>query len=393
MLDFNLYLPTRVVFGKGAEAQVGELVKQSSGRRVLLHYGGGSVVRSGLLDRVKSSLDAAGVAYAELGGVVPNPHLGKAREGIELGRGFGADFILAVGGGSVIDSAKCIAYGLAEPELDVWDLYIGKRQPKACLPVGCVLTIAAAGSEMSMGSVITNELTHEKRSVDNDLARPIFSVLNPELTETLPDYQTASGCTDIIMHVMERYFQQAGNMDITDALSEAIMRTVMHYAAVLHSDPKNYEARAEVMWAGSLAHNGITGCGTDGGDWATHMLEHELGGMFDVTHGAGLAAVWGSWARRVYRQCLPRFVKYALNVMEVEIGSSDEETALRGIEATEDFFRSIDMPTNLRELGIEPTDEQIAALAESCARAGGGSIGSAVELKKEDMIAIYRAAR
>ncbi len=393
MLDFNLYLPTRIVFGRGAETRTGELVRQAGGSRVLLHYGGGSVVRSGLLDRVKRSLDSAGLPYVELGGVVPNPRLGKAREGIDLGRSFGADFLLAVGGGSVIDSAKCIAYGLAEQDADVWDLYLHTREPKACLPVGCVLTIAAAGSEMSMGSVITNERTGEKRSVDNDLARPGFSILNPELTETLPDYQTESGCTDIIMHVMERYFQQAGNMDVTDAVSEAIMRTVMHYAAVLHTDPQNYEARAEVMWAGSLAHNGITGCGTDGGDWATHMLEHELGGMFDVTHGAGLAAVWGSWARRVYKGCLPRFLKYALNVAGVERAASDEETALRGIEATEDFFRSIGMPTNLRELGVEPTDEQIVALAESCARAGGGSIGSAAVLGADDMIAIYRAAR
>ena len=393
MFDFNYYTPTKVVFGKGAEAQVGELVKAFGGSRVLIHYGGQSAVRSGLIDRVKASLDAAGLFHVELGGVVPNPHLGKVREGIALAKENGVDFLLAVGGGSVIDSAKAIGYALADPEHDVWELFAHTRGAAGCFPVASVLTIAAAGSETSNSCVITNEETGEKRAYDDDVARPKFAIMDPELTMTLPDYQTESGCTDIMMHTMERYFTQGGNMEITDEIAEGLLRTVMKYAEILHADPRNYEARAEVMWAGSLAHNGLTGCGNDGGDFATHMLEHELGGMFDVTHGAGLAAVWPSWARYVYKDCLPRFVRYAVKVMGVEPQAGDEATALKGIEAMESFYRRIGMPTNLRELGVEPTEEQILALAASCARATGGSRGSAKRLYEKDMAEIYRMAR
>ena len=393
MFDFNYYTPTKVVFGKGAEAQVGELVKAFGGSRVLIHYGGQSAVRSGLIDRVKASLDAAGLFHVELGGVVPNPHLGKVREGIALAKENGVDFLLAVGGGSVIDSAKAIGYALADPEHDVWELFAHTRGAAGCFPVASVLTIAAAGSETSNSCVITNEETGEKRAYDDDVARPKFAIMDPELTMTLPDYQTESGCTDIMMHTMERYFTQGGNMEITDEIAEGLLRTVMKYAEILHADPRNYEARAEVMWAGSLAHNGLTGCGNDGGDFATHMLEHELGGMFDVTHGAGLAAVWPSWARFVYKDCLPRFVRYAVKVMGVEPQAGDEATALKGIEAMESFYRRIGMPTNLRELGVEPTEEQILALAASCARATGGSRGSAKRLYEKDMAEIYRMAR
>ena len=209
---------------------------------------------------------------------------------------------------------------------------------------------------------------------------------------TLPDYQTESGCTDIMMHTMERYFTQGGNMEITDEIAEGLLRTVMKYAKILHHDPTNYEARAEIMWSGSLAHNGLTGCGNDGGDFASHMLEHEMGGMFDVTHGAGLAAIWPSWARYVYKNCLPRFVRYATHVMGVMPGETDEKTALKGIEAMEDFYHEIGMPVNFKELGIAPTDEQIKEMADSCARASGGHKGSAKDLYPEDMIAIYRMA-
>lgn len=393
MFGFTYYTPTKVVFGRGTENQTGALVKECGGRRVLIHYGGQSAVKSGLLQRVAASLDAAGVAYMELGGVVPNPHLEKVREGTALGREFGADFILAVGGGSVIDSSKAIAYALAEPEQDVWELFDHARTAKACLPVGAVVTIAAAGSEMSNSCVITNEETGEKRAYNDNIARPRFAVMNPELTMTLPDYQTESGCADIMMHTMERYFTGGGNMELTDSLAEGLMRTVMKYAEILHTDPHNYEARAEVMWASSLAHNGLTGCGNGGDDFATHRLEHELGGMFDVTHGAGLTALWPSWARYVYRECLPRFVRYARNVMGVEPGAGDEETALRGIAAMEDFYRRIGMPTNMRELGIQPTDRQIRELAANCVRAVGGSVGSAKRLYGADMIAIYEMAR
>ena len=298
MENFNYYTPTRVVFGRGTESETGALVKAQGCGKVLVHYGSGSVVRSGLLDRVYKSLDDAGISYVSLGGVVPNPRLSLVYEGIELCRKEGVDFILAVGGGSVIDSAKAIGYGLAN-EGDVWDFYEGKRMPSGCMPIGVVLTISAAGSEMSNSSVITNENGWLKRGCNTDYGRVKFAVMNPEITMTLPKYQTASGCVDIMMHTMERYFNQSENMELTDGISEHLIRTVMRNAKILMDEPDNYDARAEVMWAGSLSHNGLTGCGTDGGDWASHQLEHELGGMFDVAHGAGLAAVWGSWARYV----------------------------------------------------------------------------------------------
>lgn len=393
MFNFNYYTPTKVIFGKGTENQTGQLIKKTGKSRVLIHFGGQSAVRSGLIDRIKKSLDDAGLWHTELGGVVPNPHLEKVLEGIAVGKESKIDFILAVGGGSVIDSAKAIAYGLAEPESDVWELFAHTRTAKGCLPVASVLTIAAAGSEMSNSCVITNEKTGEKRSYNDDLARPVFAVMNPELTMTLPDYQTQSGCVDIMMHTMERYFTNGGNMDLTDGIAEALLCTVIQCAKILHKDPANYEARAEVMWASSLSHNGLTGCGNDGGDFSSHMLEHEMGGMFDVTHGAALAAIWPSWAKYVYKDCLPRFVKFALNVMKVEPQNTDEETALKGIAAMEDFYRQINMPTNMKELGIEPTEEQILEMTQSCSRAAGGKKGSAKVLYPEDMAAIYRMAR
>lgn len=392
MFNFTFYTPTKVVFGKGAEAQVGELVKAQNCKKVLLHYGSGSVKKSGLLDKVKSSLDAEKISYVELGGVVPNPRLSLVRTGIELAKKEGIDFILAVGGGSVIDSSKAIGYGVAN-EGDVWDFYDRKRVATACLPIGVVLTIAAAGSEMSNSSVITKDEGAIKRGCTNDICRPRFAVMNPELTMTLPDYQTACGCTDIILHTMERYFVSTGHMEISTELGEGVIRTVMNNAKILCTDPKNYEARAEIMWAGSLSHNNVTGCGIEGrGDWACHQLEHEVSGMFDVAHGAGLAAIWGTWARYVYKSCLPRFKRYAIKVMGVAENGSDEEIALKGIEATENFFRSIKMPTNLRELGVTPTEEQIKELAQKCSIANAGKIGNAKVLTENDMIAIYKAA-
>ena len=391
MFPFQYYTPTRVVFGNGTENQVGSLVKAQGGHKVLIHYGGGSVVRSGLLGRVKESLAAEGIPFVELGGVVPNPRLSLVYQGIDLCRREGVDFILAVGGGSVIDSGKAIGYGMAN-EGDVWDFYAHTRVPSACLPIGVVLTIAATGSEMSNSSVITKDEGGIKRSCNTDLARPAFAVMNPQLTLTLPDYQTSCGCTDILMHTMERYFTNGGSMEITDSMAEALMRTVITNAKILHDDPQNLDARAEIMWAGSLSHNGLTGCGNDGGDWASHMLEHELGGMFDVAHGAGLAAVWGSWARYVVDHCLERFVRFAVNVMGIEAGSDARAIALRGIETMEAFFASIGMPTRIPGLGIVPTHEQLEEMAKSCAAACGGKKGSARVLHEADMLAIYEAA-
>ena len=392
MFNFEYYAPSRVIFGRGVEERTGALLRELGISRVLIHYGGGSAVKSGLLGRVAASLDGVGIAHASLGGVVPNPRVSKVREGAHLAREFGAQLILAVGGGSVIDSSKAIGYAVAEPEHDVWEIYDRQRTPKACLPVACVLTIAAAGSEMSNSSVITNEDTGEKRGYRNDLCRVKLALMDPELTTTLPPYQTAAGCTDILMHTLERYFTQGGNMELTDQIAEGLLRTVMKNAIILRDDPANYNARAEVMWASSLSHNDLTGLGADGMDFVSHGLEHELGGMFDVTHGAGLSAVWPSWARYVYKDCLPRFVKFARDVMEVEPGASDEETALKGIAALEDFFCSIHMPVTLKELGVEPTEDQILTMAASFAKSSGGKKGSAKVLYEADMAAIYRMA-
>ncbi len=402
MFPFHYHTPTEIVFGKDAELQVGEFVQKTHCHKLLLHYGGGSVIRSGLLDRIKAALEEKNIAYVELGGVVPNPRLSLVYQGIELCRQEQVDFILAVGGGSVIDSSKAIAYGLTN-EGDVWDFYEHIRQAHACLPIGVVLTIAAAGSEMSDSSVITKDDGMVKRGYNSDLCRPVFALMNPELTMTLPDYQTACGCTDILMHTMERYFTSGGNMELTDALAEGLMRTVMKNAQILRKDPNNYDARAEIMWASSLSHNGLTGCGNSGGDFATHGLEHELGGMFDVAHGAGLAAIWGRWARYVWKDCAPRFYRFAKMVMQVPAPDIDfhgadynpelvEEIVLKGITAMEDFYRSIHMPTNLRELGVEPTEEQLQTMAHMCSLAAGGVKGSAKKLYEEDMLQIYRMA-
>ncbi len=392
MENFEYYAPTKVVFGKETEKQVGNLVAQQECKKVLVHYGSGSVKRSGLLDRIYVSLDEAGINYVELGGVVPNPRLSLVYKGIDLCKEEGVDFILAVGGGSVIDSAKAIGYGVAN-EGDVWDFYEKKREATACLPIGVVLTIAAAGSEMSNSSVITNENGWLKRGCNFNCCRAKFAVMNPELTMTLPKYQTASGCVDIMMHTMERYFNQSENMELTDGFSEHLICTVMKNAKILMTEPNNYEARAEVMWAGSLSHNGLTGCGTDGGDWASHQLEHELGGMFDVAHGAGLAAVWGSWARYVLDARPERFAQFAIRVMGVEPMQTVEETARKGIEAMETFYRELEMPTCIRDMEISLTEEQCHELAEKCSHFGKRTIGIVKKLDKEDMFQIYKNAR
>jgi len=392
MNNFQYFTPTKVVFGKGTESRVGELVLEQGAKKVLLHYGGGSCVRSGLLGRIEASLKASGIEYVTLGGVVPNPHLGLVYEGIELCKKEGVDFILAVGGGSVIDSAKAIGYGLAN-EGDVWDFYDRRRTVKGCAPVGVVLTISATGSEMSNSSVITNENGWLKRGLGSDYARPKFAVMNPELTLTLPEYQTMSGLTDILMHTFERYFSHETDTMLVDSMAEALCRTVMENAKILLEKPDDYNARAEIMWAGSLSHNGLTGCGR-AGDWASHQIEHELGGMFDVAHGAGLAAVWGSWARYVMSEDIPRFVKFAVNIAGVENDPENpEKTALAGIEAMESFFRSIKMPTSLTELGISPTEEQIKELAEKCVFFGRRTVGTFRVLKAEDIEKIYNTAR
>lgn len=393
MNNFDYYAPTEVVFGKQTQNEVGNYIDKYGGKNVLIVFGSDRVIKNGLIEEVKESLNQENIKYTLLGGVVPNPQLSKVYEGIELGHQHNIDFILAIGGGSAIDTAKAIAYGIAEPDQDVWTLYEHTRQAVSCLPVASILTIAAAGSETSMGSVITNEVTHEKRAYDDNLARPKFTIMNPELTLTLPKYQTNSGVTDIMMHTMERYFTNGSHMELTDAIAEGLLKTVMKNAKILQADPTNYEARAEIMWAGSLSHNDLTGLGTDGGDFATHMLEHEVSGMYGVTHGAGLAAIWPSWARYVCQDNLSRFVQFAINVMKVDSTGTESEIALKGIQAMEDFYHSIEMPINLKELKVSPTDAEIEIMANRFVASTGGFKGSIKKIFGNDAKQIYLMAR
>ena len=392
MKDFNFYAPTRVVFGRESEARLPELVKQYGATKVLVHYGGGSARRSGLLDKVEQMLREAGIDFVELGGVVPNPLLSKVREGIDLCRREGVDFILAVGGGSVIDSSKAIGYGVPY-EGDVWDFWDGKAVPQTAMPVGVVLTIPAAGSEMSSSAVITQDEGMLKRGINSDLCRCKFAIMNPERTYTLPPYQTAAGATDIMMHTMERYFSKYEDATLTDAIAEALLRTVKDAVVEVLRDPEDYRNRAAIMWASSLSHNDLTECGLEK-DFASHRLEHELSGLFGVTHGAGLAAIWGSWARYVMDKHIARFAKFAVNVMGVTNDFTDpRQTALGGIEATERFFEQIGMPTNIPALiGREATDEEIETLVTKCSRGGKITIGAMEVLTSDDMAAIYRMA-
>ena len=394
MKDFNYYTPTEVVFGEQSEEQVASLVKKYGGTKVLVHYGGQSAVRSGLLDKICTLLREGGVDFITLGGVVPNPRLSLVHKGIELCREAGVDFVLAVGGGSVIDSGKAISMGLANPDAEVWDFYLGKAKPKCALPVASVLTIPAAGSEMSESTVITNEDGDVKLGYSDDILRPKFAIMNPRRTFTLPPYQTAAGVTDMMMHTMERYFTKDDDMDLTTDLAEAILRRMKTAVFAVLKNPEDYRNRAQIMWGGSVAHNGLTGCGVSD-DWATHQLEHELSGMFDVTHGAGLAAIWPSWARYVLKENVSRFVRFAVNVMDVSNDFTDPEgTALRGIEATERFYHAIGMPINIHELiGREITDEEIREMTRKCSRDFTSTCGALKVLKAEDMEAIYKMAR
>ena len=393
MKDFTYYAPTRIVFGKESEEKLPQLIRQYGGKKVLVHYGGGSAKRSGLLDKVFTMLDDAGIAYVALGGVVPNPVLSLVKEGIDLCHKEQVDFILAVGGGSVIDSSKAIGYGVGY-EGDVWDFWDGKAVPQSCLPIGVVLTIPAAGSEMSSSCVITNEEGMLKRGVNSDLCRCKFAIMNPERTYTLPKFQTAAGATDIMMHTMERYFSKYEDAMLTDAIAEALLRTVKTATLTALQNPEDYRSRAAIMWAGSLSHNDLTECGTEK-DFACHKLEHELSGLFGVTHGAGLAAIWGSWARYVMNRHLDRFVKFAIEVMGVPMDHIEKPlaTATTGVRNLENFFHEIGMPTNIPELiGREATEEEIRTLVDKCSRGGTITIGAMEVLKADDMTAIYQMA-
>ncbi len=393
MTGFTFNTPTKIVFGKQGEEQAGALCKTEGATKVLVHFGGGSCKASGLLDRVLASLDAAGIAHVELGGVVPNPELSLVREGIALARKEGVDFVLAVGGGSVIDSAKAICFGVGTDD-DVWDFYLGKAQPKTFMGLGTVLTIAAAGSEMSNSSVITNEETKTKLGLTNELSRPRFSILNPELTLTLPPYQTAVGCADILLHTMERYFTpDEPMMEVTAGIAESVLRTAMDMGRILARTPDDYDARAELMWAGCLSHNDLTGLGNPPGDWATHGIGHQLSGKYGLAHGASLSVIWGSWARYVYKENLPRFARFAQNVLDVQVMPTDRETAIAGINEMEEYFWSLELPTSMAEADIHPSDADIEDMAERATKGGSITLGSVKPLGKDDIVKIYQMAR
>lgn len=387
MNNFNFYSPTSFVFGKGRETEAGKYVKRFGGTKVLIHFGGGSVLRSGLLDRVKTSLANENVTFTQLGGVMPNPRSGLVYEGIELCKRENIDFILAVGGGSVIDSAKAIALG-ALYDGDFWDFYQGKQAEKA-LPVATILTISAAGSEGSTGSVITHETGMLKRAANSDALRPVFSILNPELTCTLPAFQTACGATDMMAHVLERYFTNTKDVEITDRLCEAVLLTVIKEAPKALANPNDYEARANIMWAGMVAHNDICGVGREQ-DWSTHQIEHELSALYDVAHGAGLAVMFPAWMKHVMQHDVMRFAQFAVRVWGCEMNfQNPENTAKQGIAKFEQFLTSIGMPIRFSELGAKaediPTMLKVLGL-------GTQTLGSFVKLTEEDVKKIYELA-
>lgn len=390
MKDFNYCAPTRVIFGKNTELEVGKALKNAGATRVLMQYGGGSIKKSGLYDRVVKAIRDEGIELFELGGVQPNPHLSLVRKAIEIVREQKIDYLLAVGGGSAIDSTKATAVG-AVYDGDVWDFYCGKAVPKKAMPMGVVLTIPAAGSEGSNSSVITNEDGWIKRGLGCDLTRPAFAIYNPELTYSLPAYQTAAGATDIMAHIMERYFTNEPDVDMTDRLCESVLKTIIRQAPVAVKEPDNYVARAEMMWASTVAHNDFLSCFRVG-DWSSHQLSHELSGMYDATHGAALAVAFPAWMTYVYKHDVQRFCRFAVEVMGVEMDFfHPEETALKGIAALRAFFKSIGMPTTLSELGVP--EDKLDVLADKVKRGADGTTGQFVKLTRDDCLKIYQLMR
>lgn len=393
MENFIQYAPTEVVFGRETEKQAGAEVKKWGGTRVLIVYGGGSVIRSGLLSRVKESLAGEGIAYDELGGVKPNPRLALAEEGVKKAVAFEADFILAVGGGSAIDTAKAISHGVCYPDQKLWDIWMKKVPLAESKPVGVVLTIAAAGSETSDSAVLTNEEIGKKAGLSTDLNRPKFAIMNPELTFTLPQYQIVCGVADIMMHTMERYFIPGSNCEMTDEIAEGLIRTAMKNGRKVTANPKDYNAMAEIMWCGSLSHNGLTGCGRDK-DFSVHKLGHALSAKYDVTHGASLTAVWGSWARYQYEADVKRFAGYAVKVMEIEPdGMTEQELALKGIQATEEYFKSLGLPVSLEELEITPSEKELRELSLDATAGDTVKLSRLKQLGAEEVYEIFQMSK
>lgn len=391
MKSFIFYSPTEVVFGKDAELKTTEEIKKYGGSRVLIVYGGGSVLKSGLLRRIEELLTKADIEFTHLGGVQPNPLLSLAKAGVEKAIKFGVDFILAVGGGSVIDTAKGIAHGVANPEIDIWSYWTKEAIVEKSIPMGIVLTISAAGSETSDSAVLTNDETGSKRGLGTDFNRPKFAIMNPELTYTLPSFQIACGIVDIMMHTLDRYFTLTEGNEITDEIAESLLRVVIKYGKIAMNNPNDYQAMSEIMWCGSISHNGLTGLGAVT-DFAPHQLGHELSGKFDVAHGASISTIWGSWAKYSYLVKPERFVRFADKVWGIEKNSA-EETALTAIDQTVSFFASIGMPTCFTDLGIGVQSEEILReLADRCMFSGERVIGGFKVLGGEDAYQIYKMA-
>lgn len=390
MLDFTYHIPTKVVFGRNSLHALSGLICDAGAKHVLVHFGGQSAVKSGLIDKVKAQLEETGVRYTLLGGVAPNPKVSLAREGVALCKRESVDFILAVGGGSVIDSAKCIALG-AKMEEDVWDIFERKVRPSEALPIGCILTIAAAGSEMAGGLVISNDEIGLKRDYGTPALRPVFCIENPELTYTVSKWQTACGTVDILMHTFERYFTPTENVNFTDELCEGLCRSVIEAGSIAYENPTDYEARATLMWASSLSQNDLMGMGRRA-DWATHQLEHDLSGMYDnVSHGAGLAVIFPAWCRYVMKHNISRFCRFAEKVWGISgEGLTPQQHAEKGIEAAQAYFVSLGMPKDLKAFGVDP--DRLPEMAEKCSFNGQRTLGGLHTLNTEDMLNIYRLA-
>ncbi|MCI7790591.1 MAG: iron-containing alcohol dehydrogenase [Lachnospiraceae bacterium] len=391
MNNFIYETPTKVYFGKDEELKVGKIIAEYHPKKVLIHYGGKSAKESGLLDKVKKCLADENIDFVELGGVVANPELKLVRKGIKLCIDEGVDFILAVGGGSVMDSAKDIANGAANPDIDVWDFSLGKCAPTKTLNKGAILTLSAAGSEMSNSCVISNNETGEKRGYGSSCNRMNFAIENPELTYTVSPYQTACGAVDIAMHTIERYFCPGEDTYVTDSIAEAVIKSVMKAGTDCLENPRNYEARANMMWASSLAHNGLTQCGREF-QLVVHQFEHEVSGMYpEIAHGAGLAAIWCSWARYVYRANINRWLQYAHNVWNLEIDfEHPEKTIELAIDKQEQYYASIGMPINLKSLGVKK--ESLEKLALDCSRNKTRTLIGYKPLAYEDILKIFEMA-
>ena len=389
MENFKYYAPTEVIFGKGVENNTGEAAAKY-GKKALLVFGKGSVIKSGLLERVEKSLDNSGVRYKEFGGAKPNPTLAHAEEGVKEALDFDADMIIGIGGGSAIDTAKAIAHGAANPDDKLWELWTKKVPLTKSLPVGAVLTIAAAGSEMSDSAVLTNEEIGKKAGINTDFNRCRFAMVNPELGMTLPKEQIAAGVTDIMMHTMERYFIPDSCCDLTDEIAEGLIRTVIKNGATVVENPSDYNAMSEIFWASSLSHNNLTECGR-GKDFSVHKLGHALSARYDVTHGASLAAVWGAWAKELYKDAPGRFARFARKVWNIA-DEDDETAALAGIEKTLKFFECIGMPISIKGLGVEPAEEDIKALALDATMQDSVKLSRIRPLDAAAVEKIYKAA-